>query len=184
MNLEKAEALAKSLMMRHGVGHLPFEFSRTRRTIAACAYAGFKHDRRTWMPTKIMLSSHWAKVMDENDIREIILHEIAHALTLTTDGGHGYRFKAQVRAMGGKATDHCYKPQAEIEYPWVGVCPKGHESKHYRAPGRLKACGKCSPRFSTDNLYTWYKNGRKVDHFDVSKGMRADVVRLSAQGKM
>lgn len=184
MNKMKAEQLAKALMMRHGVGHLPFEFTRTKRTIAACQYAGFKGDRRTWMPTKIMLSEHWAVTLTEDEVREVIIHEIAHALTLTTDGGHGYRFKAQVRAMGGKVTDRCFVPETAIPAKWVGVCPKGHRSEMHRAPGRLKACSKCSPRFSTANLFTWYKDGRKVDHFDVSRGVRADVLRLTAQGRM
>lgn len=183
MNLEKAAELAHSLMMKHGLGHLPFEFTRTKRVIGSCHFQGLKGDRRTYRPTKISMSAHWAKAMDEHEVREIILHEIAHGLTVTKDPGHGYVFKAQVRALGGKATDTCYKPEVQIDAPWIGVCPNGHESRMHRAPGRLKSCVTCCPRFNTNYLFVWHKNGKKVDHFDVSKGMRDDVIRLTAQGR-
>lgn len=182
MNKMKAEQLARALMLRHGVGHLPFEFTRTKRVIGSCAFVGIRGDKRTYVPTKIMFSAHWALAMSEADFTEVMLHEIAHALAPGHD--HDYVFRAKVRALGGKATDRCYVPEANIEAKWVGICPKGHRSEMHRAPGRIKSCGKCSPRFSVANLFVWHKDGKPVEHYDVSKTYRADVIRLAAQGKM
>ena len=71
MNLDQAEQLALSLMREHGL--LPrwsFAFDRAERRFGSC------NERKR----RITLSAAIVRLNSESEVRDTILHEIAHAL--------------------------------------------------------------------------------------------------------
>jgi predicted SprT family Zn-dependent metalloprotease len=78
MTLEEARALALQLMDHFALFTTKLEFNRRKRTM------GCYHVQRD----TIYLSSAFIAVLDEDEIRDTILHEIAHALHFR-DGNRG-----------------------------------------------------------------------------------------------
>ena len=103
---------------------------------------------------RISVSRYLAARYDDDEIHQILLHEIAHALA-GPGAGHGPKWKAIARDLGydGKRT-HDGAIADELA-PWVGRCPAGHEYFRYRTPTRPLSCGKCSRRFDARNLIEW-----------------------------
>jgi hypothetical protein len=158
MDQDRIRRQATALMHAHGVGHLEFGFTKAVRALGQTGFIGET-------PRYIKLSAHWCKVLDDNDIHDVMIHEIAHAHA-GFSAGHGVVFKNKARALGGSSS-RCFTPtpehkaamQALVPAPWVGTCPKGHTSMQHRAPQRVKACGKCSPSWKWANVYKWTHKG-------------------------
>jgi predicted SprT family Zn-dependent metalloprotease len=115
-DLNEVERKARMLMTAHGVGSLGFRFSKGTKQIAALHMQ--RHRSATGpvnLATTITLSRRWALVMPEQDILEVMLHEIAHALTCNATRPHGPEFAAVVRRLGGKATRRCFNPSVNID---------------------------------------------------------------------
>ncbi len=115
-DLRQVERHARALMTAHGVGSLEFRFSKGTRQIGAL------HMRRIRsvngdinLPHTIALSRRWATVMPYTDLVEIMLHEIAHALTAHASQPHGREFQDAVRRIGGRATRRCFSPSVNID---------------------------------------------------------------------
>ena len=70
MNLKDAEELALSLMRKHGLSHWEFGFDRAKRRFGACNFS----------KKRISLSKYLTEVNEIEQVRDTILHEIAHAL--------------------------------------------------------------------------------------------------------
>jgi predicted SprT family Zn-dependent metalloprotease len=161
MNRSEAASLARDLMNMHGLGHVPFEFDRGLKRIGA---THFKYG----IPQKITVSAHWAEHLPKDELQDTILHEIAHAHA-GVSAGHGPVWRAHARRIGAKP-QRCASPSPEAAAsfdaakpkPWVGTCPAGHTTAAYRAPLRVKACGKCTRVFDVRHVFSWTKNGRKV----------------------
>ena len=103
---------------------------------------------------RITVSRHLASRFDDDEIHQVLLHEVAHALA-GVGVGHGAEWKRIARELGyvGKRT---HDGQIATEYaPWVGVCPAGHVHYRYRKPTRALSCGKCSRRFDQANAIRW-----------------------------
>jgi predicted SprT family Zn-dependent metalloprotease len=103
---------------------------------------------------RITVSRHLAALWDDDDIHQVLLHEVAHAIA-GSSAGHGPRWKTQAAELGyeGKRL-HDGVVATELA-PWVGRCPSGHEHYRYRKPTRLLACGKCARRFDRANAIEW-----------------------------
>lgn len=115
-NLASVERNARMLMTAHGVGSMEFRFSKGTRQIAACHFARYRSATGDVnIPRTIALSRKWATVMPDSDLHEVMLHEIAHALTANAKTPHGPEFKAVVRQLGGKATNRCFEPSVHID---------------------------------------------------------------------
>lgn len=97
MELTQVKTLALKLMEKHGVGHLDFEFSRTKRAIGSC-HMRRNHITGVVTPTKITLSRYWMPRLPDCEVVDTILHEIAHALT--PGDGHGAKWRAMCRKIG------------------------------------------------------------------------------------
>jgi len=91
---DHARALALSLMREHGFGHLEFEFSRSKSTLGRCHFLGGK-------PFKIDLSGVWLPSLEEAQVRDTILHEIAHAIA-GADANHGPTWQRVALSIGAK----------------------------------------------------------------------------------
>jgi predicted SprT family Zn-dependent metalloprotease len=116
MGFEEVERMARELMEVHGMGDWQFGWNRRKRSLGLCRY----RERR------IELSVYFVHANDEEQVRETILHEIAHALA-GEKAGHGEAWKAACARVGCKP-ERCDKG--------VAVMPRG------RWEGRCGVCGK------------------------------------------
>lgn len=122
---------------------------------------GFDHAKRraglcNFTARRITVSRHLALRFDDDEIHQILLHEVAHALA-GPGAGHGPQWKriaADIGYAGGRTHD------GEIAHelaPWIGHCPGGHEHVRFRRPTRQSSCARCARGFSPAHLITWTK---------------------------
>lgn len=151
MELREVRRLAEQLIAEHGLEGWTFAFDRAVRRAGKCSYG-----TRT-----ISLSAPLARLHDEVEVTETLLHEIAHALT--PGEGHSATWR-RVALRIGSSGERCVDSAApSVPGDWVGVCGVGHRVERHRAPQRVVSCSKCSPRFSTDHLFTWtHRTGRAL----------------------
>jgi len=83
-------------MMEHGLADWNFQFDHARRRFGCCSYG-----RKL-----ITLSRPLTLLNDEREVRDTILHEIAHALVAPGDG-HGRKWR-QACARIGAEPRRCY----------------------------------------------------------------------------
>ncbi|GAB3392979.1 hypothetical protein GCM10027568_21210 [Humibacter soli] len=103
---------------------------------------------------RITVSRHLAARFDDDEIHQVLLHEVAHALA-GPSAGHGATWRRIARELGYVGSRTLDKPVAEDLAPWVGHCPHGHLHYRYRRPTRQMSCAKCSRRFSREFLIVW-----------------------------
>jgi predicted SprT family Zn-dependent metalloprotease len=144
MNLFAAKKLAHELMHAHGL--LPdwtFAFDKAIRRFGSC------NERKK----RITLSARLTELNSSADVRETILHEIAHALA-GVRAGHGAKWRRTAAAIGCNA-QRCYGE--EIRQPpvkYVGRCPTcGYEIRRLRR--RRISCGRCDRRFNPKYVFAW-----------------------------
>ncbi len=132
MELQKAEELAKKLMVEHGLGKWEFKFDNAKRRFGLCSYV-----RRT-----IQLSRELTELNVVSEVEDTILHEIAHALS-PCRAHHGPAWKKVCREIGARPS--MYWDDEVVKAPpskFIGTCPNcGREIK--RMQRRVLACGKC-----------------------------------------
>src|SRR5690554_5113054 len=104
MNLYAARYLATQLIQQHGLAGWTFAFDHARRRFGSCNYT-----RR-----QITLSRPLTLLNAEAEVRDTILHEIAHALT--PGDGHGDRWKAICRRIGANPS-RCYTDHTVVSPP-------------------------------------------------------------------
>lgn len=151
MDLTTARRLARDLMTRHGLSGWRLVFDNAKTRAGVCRY-----DRE-----EIGLSRPLVLLHDEEQVRDTVLHEIAHALTGPRHG-HDRVWRATARRIGCSG-ERCVPADAPgVDGPWVGVCPAGHRTTAHRRPIRVKSCRGCSPRFDPAAIYTWSHHGRVV----------------------
>ncbi len=141
MILHEARSLARDLLRRHGLADWTFRFDRATRRFGSC-----RPGERT-----ITLSAPLTALNDEAQVRDTILHEIAHALT--PGDGHGARWRAACRRIGA-APVRCYREGAGAggvlapprpPAPYRMGCPTcGWWADRRRLPRARLACRACS----------------------------------------
>jgi SprT protein len=99
-----------------------FDHSKTR---AGCCY---------YTRNLITLSRILCEVMDENQIRNTLLHEIAHALA-GHSAGHGPRWKSIARSLGCTA-ERCHTYDTTKTAKYVGNC--SCRSHHWQRKPKYK----------------------------------------------
>ena len=92
VHLPDVLALARSLMATHGLEDWELDLDRARRRAGQT-----DHARR-----RITLSRHLMRLYDEAEVRETILHEIAHA-RVGASHGHDAVWRAEARRIGSTA---------------------------------------------------------------------------------
>lgn len=149
MNRADVARLARDLMDAHGLHDWDFAFDRGRRRAGAC-----HHSRRA-----ITLSAALTSQYDEATVRDVVLHEIAHALVGAAHG-HDEVWRAMARRIGAKDRARLDRNLPAVEAPWVGTCRRcGNTKRLYRSPQRVVACGVCSRNFSADLILQWTFRG-------------------------
>jgi predicted SprT family Zn-dependent metalloprotease len=143
--LDKVRTWANALISLHldsAVWSFGFDNAKTRAGL--CNYTA----------KRITVSKHLAARFEDDEIHQVLLHEVAHAMA-GTRAGHGPRWKAIARDLGYEGSRLHDGAVATELAPWVGSCPAGHEHYRYRRPTRPLACGRCSRRFDAANLIQW-----------------------------
>lgn len=103
-----AQFMAMNLMMKHGLIAQGWTFQITsRRGVIMCGRC--YHDRRKITLTEGHVSRHELK-----DVRDTILHEIAHAL-VGHQVGHGWEWKRKCVEIGA-IPERLYRDLTEGEY--------------------------------------------------------------------
>ncbi len=149
MELAAARLLSRELMERHGLREWSFRFDRARRRAGSC-------DSRQ---RRITLSSVLVPLYDEETVRGVILHEIAHA-AVGPAHHHDDVWKAAALLLGAPPTATLLGDLPTADEPWVGKCPVcGRERRLYRAPRRVTSCGACSREFRPDLILDWTRDG-------------------------
>jgi hypothetical protein len=142
---EEVARLADELIAAHLPGRgWRFGLDNARRRAGACDYA-----RR-----RITVSRHLVAGSPIDEVRQVLLHEIAHALA-GSRAAHGPVWRRTARGIGYTGSRLHEKPIAEGLAPWVGRCPAGHEHHRFRRPSAPLSCGICARRFSSAALIVW-----------------------------
>lgn len=169
MNITDAHHMARRLMNDHGLGHIPFEFDGGKRRLGCTHFVAGR-------VSKITLSRHYTVILPEDEIRDVILHEIAHAIAGASHG-HDYTWKRIAASIGAKP-ERCAAPSASVGgHAWIGKCAAGHESKMHRAPRRLKACGQCATVWKKENVLVWHFNGRRANLHQMPETFQREYTR-------
>lgn len=133
---QEAHRLALELMAAHGLHDWSFRFNRRKRALGVCFYS-----RRA-----LELSTHFVEVNTLEEVRDTILHEIAHAL-VGPGHGHGALWKAKCVEIGARP-ERC----GAADMPagrWRALCGACGASYHrHRRPRRLLGwfCRGCGPQ--------------------------------------
>jgi len=145
--LDHVRRSAVSLMDAHlGRGTWSFDFDHAKTRAGQCDFG--RH--------RITVSRHIALRSTDDEVHQILLHEVAHAM-VGARAGHGPRWRSAAAAIGYVGTRLHDGPIASELAPWVGTCPAGHEHFRYRTPNRPMACARCSRRYDPRHAITWQR---------------------------
>lgn len=138
-----AQTLALELMSKHGVGHWTFQFDRALRRFGLCKY----------QPKIISLSHELVELNNADEVQDVILHEIAHAI-VGPGHGHDYVWRQSARQIGARGT-RCYPSHVQgVQKKWIGNCPNCGLAFHRHRRKKI-SCGRCSRFFNPDYLIVW-----------------------------
>lgn len=123
-----------------------FGFDNAKKRAGLCNYTA----------KRISVSRYLASRYDDDEIHQILLHEVAHAM-VGPRAGHGPKWASAAASLGfvGRRT-HDGEVADELA-PWVGKCPSGHVHYRYREPVRPLSCGLCRRGFDRSNLIAWHR---------------------------
>lgn len=151
MELSQANAIAINLMMRY---LLTFQGWRFHFDSASSRFG-----RCNFTKKQITLSRRLVELNEEKEVRNTILHEIAHAL-VGVHHGHDATWRAWHIQIGGDGQR--YYNALNVVTPkarWKAFCEScNRTSPRRRVPNRQMACGACCKKynggkFSTDFLF-------------------------------
>jgi predicted SprT family Zn-dependent metalloprotease len=142
---QQVRNLALGLMTQHGLKGWSFDFNRHKRTLGVCRYEA----------RAIELSVYLVYHNGPDEVRDTILHEIAHAL-VGPGHGHDAVWKAKAVEIGARP-----RSCGDAEMPrgrWQAQCPRcGQDFSRHRRPRRLTGwfCQACGPE---RGKLTWRAN--------------------------
>jgi len=142
--LERVRTWANALIALHLDPSWSFGFDNAKTRAGLCNYTA----------KRITVSKYLAARYDDDEIHQVLLHEVAHAVA-GTKAGHGPQWRAIGKELGYEGKRLHDGAIADELAPWVGHCPAGHVHYRYKRPARPLACGKCSRRFDVANLISW-----------------------------
>lgn len=139
------EERARELFLEHGLhGVWTFGWDNAKTRFGQC-----DHRRH-----RITLSKHLSRAGTEDEVEQVLLHEVAHAL-VGARAGHSALWLSRARSLGYRG-GRTHSSEAAIDHAkWLGLCPRGHEVIRFRKPRRIMSCAKCEKRFNPAHLITW-----------------------------
>lgn len=151
MDLRDAFALAEDLLDHHGLGAWSVQYDGAKRRAGICRFG----------PKVIGLSAPLTALHSDADVRDTVLHEIAHALAGPRHG-HDATWR-EIASRIGCSGERCVSEGAPtVEPAWLGVCAAGHTTGRHRRPERVLTCARCCPRFDLAHVLSWTHQGRPV----------------------
>lgn len=121
-----------------------FGWDSAKRRLGVC-----KYDEH-----RISLSRYLVDLHPLEDVRQVILHEVAHAMC-GPRVGHGRKWKETASKLGYRHEKISGEEIGNATARYVGVCPNGHSAYRHRKPKTQLSCAKCSTRFDRRYLITW-----------------------------
>lgn len=149
MDIREARRNADNSLLEHGLNDWVCGLNNNKRRLGVCKFR----------KKRIELSRYFITANDEDTVRDVILHEIAHAL-VGQGHGHDSVWKAKAASIGCETK--CQK-EVTINAPckYKLVCPNcGREVPVYRERKRIPACGICCKK---------HNNGRYTDKYKLEK---------------
>jgi len=146
-DLDRVRLWAESLIRMYlDPSEWTFGFDRARTRAGQCDYTR----------KRITVSRLLAERFDDDEIHQVLLHEVAHAMAghRAAHGPKWQRIAEEIGYVGGRV--HHGQTATELA-PWVGHCPAGHVHYRHRAPSRPASCAKCSRRYSAAHAITWQR---------------------------
>jgi predicted SprT family Zn-dependent metalloprotease len=144
--LDRVRHWAQALIALHLDPSWTFAFDNARTRAGLCNYAA----------KRISVSRLLAARYDDDEIHQVLLHEVAHALAGPA-AGHGAAWKRISRDLGYEGKRLHGGAIADELAPWIGHCPAGHVHYRYKRPTRIVSCAKCSQRFDLRHQIDWVK---------------------------
>jgi hypothetical protein len=144
-----ARQLAWDLMRRHGLADAGwrFRFDHARRRFGCCHYG----------PKVIALSRPLTLLNSEPEVRDTVLHEIAHALC--PGDGHGPRWRAKCREIGARPV-RCYSDDT-VAAPPRRAARRGTNGAAAPAAGGCSAAAAPAARSSAPGAVDALRTGRE-----------------------
>lgn len=144
--LDRVRIWGEALIRVHLDDSWSFAFDNAKRRAGQCNF----RDRR------ITVSRYLAARFDDDEIHQVLLHEVAHALA-GFHAAHDKTWKRIARELGYVGgTTHHGETATELA-PWVGSCPAGHTTYRHRRPSRPTSCVKCSRTFDPAHQFVWVR---------------------------
>jgi predicted SprT family Zn-dependent metalloprotease len=164
MNPHDARNLAWELMARHALTGWRFEFDHARRRFGSCRYG----------QKRITLSRPLTLLNAEDQVRDTLLHEIAHALA--PGDGHGAVWRRKCREVGAKPqrcyTDSAVRSPPRRAAPYTYGCQAcGWWVERRRLAENRYVCARCKGQL----LYR-EKDGDRL--FSLRRSTTQDLVRV------
>ena len=140
--------LAHRLFAMHGLVNYSFGFDRAVRRAGQCDFRA----------RRITISKHLVNNSSLDQIEQVILHEIAHAL-VGKDAGHSKVWRAKAKDIGYRFEKVDWQAMASDVTGYLGLCPRGHEHFRIRKPSGPRSCRKCAGRYDPRYLISWRLTG-------------------------
>jgi predicted SprT family Zn-dependent metalloprotease len=113
MRIEDVKTLALELLNLHGLS-LPIRFSRARRVLGCITF-------RNRVAFELAMSTSYVTTNDEPEVKDLILHEIAHAL-VGHEHGHDHVWKAKCREIGARPEQYAKLSQTKMMHTHEVKC--------------------------------------------------------------
>lgn len=150
--LDRVRTWAEALIRMHLDDSWSFGFDNAKRRAGQCDYRA----------KRITVSRYLAARFEDDEIHQVLLHEVAHALAGHA-AAHGPLWKKTARELGYVGgTTHQGETAIELA-PWVGTCPVGHVTYRHRRPTRETSCAKCSRTFDPRFAFSWTRREITAD---------------------
>ena len=121
-----------------------FAFDSAKKRLGACK----------WETNEISLSRYFVDLHSLDEIRQVLLHEIAHALS-GPKAGHNKKWKDTATRIGYRHEKISGEEIGNATARFVGTCPSGHTAYRHRKPKTELSCSRCARRFDRRFLITW-----------------------------
>lgn len=150
--LDRVRIWGEALIRMHLDASWSFGFDNAKRRAGLCDYTN----------KRITVSRYLAARFEDDEIHQVLLHEVAHALAGHT-AAHGPAWKHVARDLGYVGgTTHRGETAVELA-PWVGRCPAGHVTYRHRRPTRATSCARCSRTFDARHVFDWTRREITTD---------------------
>ncbi|MDQ0726374.1 SprT-like domain-containing protein [Microbacterium sp. W4I20] len=150
--LDRVRIWGEALIRMHLDDSWSFDFDHAKRRAGLCDYT----------KKRITVSRYLAARFDDDEIHQVLLHEVAHAMAGHT-AAHGAAWKRVARDIGYVGgTTHRGETAVELA-PWVGRCPAGHVTYRHRRPTRATSCARCSRTFDQRHVFAWTRREITTD---------------------